>query len=67
MPDRELELELKLLDAMAALRRIRDALGLERTIPMCSSGFDEIATEVEELVARIDESRIAPALEDFVD
>lgn len=49
MPDRESELENELLDARKALSRIRRALGLQRTVPLASFGFDTLATVVEKL------------------
>ena len=51
MPDYTSDLESALLDSQRAFRRIATVLGLERTIPCTSFGWDELATEIEKRVA----------------
>lgn len=53
LPDKNEELEYDLLDARTALRRIRKVLELEKEIPLCSFGYDQLATAVENYVNRI--------------
>lgn len=55
LPDRETELEGELLDAHKAFRRIAAVFGLERKIPCTSSGWEELATAVEDRVAILKE------------